>query len=247
MNATLPYTGPTGLQDRTSKVLIWILLIVAVLCGAGMVWATKTTYDQVAPLPQQMVGQHGQIVMRRADIVAGKAGFQRADLMDYGSLYGMGSYFGEDYTAAYLVQLAHKVQDNLAQLRHGKPFAALDAEQQFGITHAMRKELQGIDLSQARVQLPDTVADALVSIAPPVGRWEFETIALPDCPWLIVQGEEDEVVEPQAVFDWVDALPQRPELVRMPETSHFFHRRLMDLRGAIKHAVRSWLPPARAS
>ncbi|TAL85257.1 MAG: nitric oxide reductase [Rhodanobacter sp.] len=164
MNATLPYTGPTGLQDRTSKVLIWILLIVAVLCGAGMVWATKTTYDQVAPLPQQMVGQHGQIVMRRADIVAGKAGFQRADLMDYGSLYGMGSYFGEDYTAAYLVQLAHKVQDNLAQLRHGKPFAALDAEQQFGITHAMRKELQGIDLSQARVQLPDTVADALVSM-----------------------------------------------------------------------------------
>ena len=28
------------------------------------------------------------------DIVAGKAGFQKADLMDYGSLYGMGSYFG---------------------------------------------------------------------------------------------------------------------------------------------------------
>jgi uncharacterized protein len=31
----------------------------------------------------------------------------------------------------------------------------------------------------------------------------------------------------------------------MPETSHFFHRRLMDLRGAIKHAVRGWLPPKR--
>jgi hypothetical protein len=27
-------------------------------------------------------------------ILAGKAGFQKADLMDYGSLYGMGSYFG---------------------------------------------------------------------------------------------------------------------------------------------------------
>ena len=33
------------------------------------------------------------------DILAGKAGFQKADLMDYGSLYGMGSYFGQDYTA----------------------------------------------------------------------------------------------------------------------------------------------------
>jgi uncharacterized protein len=88
-------------------------------------------------------------------------------------------------------------------------------------------------------------ADALISIAPPVGRWEFEAVALPTCPWLIVQGEADEIVEPQAVFDWVETLEHKPELVRMPETSHFFHRRLMDLRGAIKHAVRGWLPPLR--
>lgn len=88
-------------------------------------------------------------------------------------------------------------------------------------------------------------ADALISIAPPVGRWEFEAVALPTCPWLIVQGEADEIVEPQAVFDWVETLEHKPELVRMPDTSHFFHRRLMDLRGAIKHAVRGWLPPLR--
>jgi hypothetical protein len=88
-------------------------------------------------------------------------------------------------------------------------------------------------------------ADALISIAPPVGRWQFDQIELPTVPWLIVQGEADEVVEPQAVFDWVQTLEHPPELVRMPETSHFFHRRLMDLRGAIKHAVQTWLPPAR--
>jgi uncharacterized protein len=88
-------------------------------------------------------------------------------------------------------------------------------------------------------------ADALISIAPPIGRREFEPDVLPTCPWLIVQGEADEVVEPQAVFDWVAAMEHKPELVRMPETSHFFHRRLMDLRGAIKHAVRGWLPPLR--
>jgi alpha/beta superfamily hydrolase len=88
-------------------------------------------------------------------------------------------------------------------------------------------------------------ADVLISIAPPVGRWDFDAVALPTCPWLIVQGEADEVVEPQAVFDWVEAMENKPELVRMPDTSHFFHRRLMDLRGAIKHAVHGWLPPAR--
>jgi alpha/beta superfamily hydrolase len=88
-------------------------------------------------------------------------------------------------------------------------------------------------------------ADALISIAPPVGRFDVEALAPPSCPWLVVQGEADEVVEPEAVFDWIDALDKKPELVRMPDTSHFFHRRLLDLRGAIKHEVRGWLPPTR--
>lgn len=48
------------------------------------------------------------------DIIAGKAGFQRADLMDYGSIYGMGSYFGEDYTAKYLVRLGQILETELA-------------------------------------------------------------------------------------------------------------------------------------
>ena len=89
----------------------------------------------------------------------------------------------------------------------------------------------------------------LVSIAPPAaGRsWDFSAITPPDCPWLIVQGEADEIVDPEAVYAWVDSLkhlPQPPELVRMPETSHFFHRRLMDLRGVIKNGVRPYLPTA---
>lgn len=88
-------------------------------------------------------------------------------------------------------------------------------------------------------------ADALVSIAPPVGRWTMGD-ALPTCPWLVVMGEADEVVEPQAVFDWIESMDTPPVLVRMPETGHFFHRRLMDLRGAVKHEVADWLPPLRA-
>ena len=88
-------------------------------------------------------------------------------------------------------------------------------------------------------------ADALISIAPPVGRWEFGELELPACPWLVVMGEADEVVEPQAVFDWIDTLEDKPELVRMPDTGHFFHRRLMDLRSTIKHGVLGWLPPSR--
>ncbi|KAF1687046.1 alpha/beta hydrolase [Pseudoxanthomonas broegbernensis] len=89
-------------------------------------------------------------------------------------------------------------------------------------------------------------ADALVSIAPPVtGRgWDFGDIEVPDVPWLVIQGDADEIVDAQAVYAWVDGLKRKPQLVRMVDTSHFFHRKLIDLRGAIQHEVKAWLPPA---
>jgi uncharacterized protein len=91
----------------------------------------------------------------------------------------------------------------------------------------------------------DTVLpDALISIAPPAGRWDFDKITTPVCPWLVIQGENDEIVDPQAVYDWIDTLKRKPELVRMPDTSHFFHRKLIDLRGALQHGVKHWLPAA---
>lgn len=90
----------------------------------------------------------------------------------------------------------------------------------------------------------DIKPDALITVAPPVGRWDFDQIVPPACPWLVIQGEEDEIVDPQAVYDWIDELKDPPELIRMPETSHFFHRKLMDLRGAVKHAMKAFLPAA---
>lgn len=91
----------------------------------------------------------------------------------------------------------------------------------------------------------------VISIAPPAaGRnWDFSKIVPPECPWLVIQGEADEIVDPQAVYAWLDSLKQLrqpPELVKMPDTSHFFHRRLIDLRGVIKHGVKPYLPPEQA-
>jgi len=80
-----------------------------------------------------------------------------------------------------------------------------------------------------------------------VGRsWDFTEIPHPNCPWLVIQGEADEIVDAKAVKAWADALKPPPELVLMPDTSHFFHRKLMDLRGAIKAGVRPYLPTAGA-
>jgi uncharacterized protein len=94
--------------------------------------------------------------------------------------------------------------------------------------------------ARAAGQLP---VRQMISVAPPVGRWDFAGLASPLCPWLVIQGEADEVVDPEAVYAWVAAQAEPPTLMRMPDTGHFFHRRLMDLRGAIKNGVRANLPP----
>jgi len=71
----------------------------------------------------------------------------------------------------------------------------------------------------------------LIMIAPAVDRMnKLMDDAQPDCPWLIIQGDEDEVVSCDAVVDWVNRLNPGPELVLLSGVDHFFHGRLTLLR-----------------
>ena len=159
---TAPATPhPVSHEDATSSVLKWVLLAVAVVTFGLLGWATSRTYRLSPPTPARFLAPDGSAVLTAADIEAGKAGFQRADLMDYGSLYGMGSYFGEDYTAANLVKLAALTEQEIAEGRFGTGFSGLAAGDQAVVKADMRRELQGIDLTQSVVRLPAAVARAI--------------------------------------------------------------------------------------
>lgn len=73
----------------------------------------------------------------------------------------------------------------------------------------------------------------LVTVAPPVGRWDFGALATPRCPWLIVQGDRDELVDPAAVAAWAAASASHPQLTVLAGADHFFHARLHDLGDAV--------------
>jgi nitric oxide reductase subunit B len=151
-------------EDKVSAILKWVLLGIAVVTFALLAWATEITYRTAPPRPEQLLAPDGTVAMTSQDIEDGKASFQRADLMDYGSIYGMGSYFGEDYTAEYLARLGQVTQDNLAQARFAKPFASLGEEDQRAIQAAMQRQLKGIDLSGHEVQLSAAVAGAIKTL-----------------------------------------------------------------------------------
>lgn len=79
--------------------------------------------------------------------------------------------------------------------------------------------------------------ERLVTVAPAVARAPEDVQSLPDCPWLIVQGDQDEVIDPASVFAWAKTLPPSAELEVLKEAGHYFHGRLSHLR----EVVQAWI------
>lgn len=82
-------------------------------------------------------------------------------------------------------------------------------------------------------------AARLILIAPPVDRFDFGSMKAPQCPWLVVQGDADELVDPKRVIAWTESAVPKPRVLSMPGVGHFFHGSLSALRAAVLDEVRS--------
>jgi alpha/beta superfamily hydrolase len=76
-------------------------------------------------------------------------------------------------------------------------------------------------------------AAALVTVAPPVQRFDFPRLPVPRCPWLVAQGDADELVDHGRVLAWARALEPAPEVRTLAGAEHFFHGRLTELRAIL--------------
>ena len=77
----------------------------------------------------------------------------------------------------------------------------------------------------------------LISVAPPIENFPFKTLPPFACPWIVIQGDEDEVVSPTAVFSWLDSLTPSPTVIKIHGASHFFHGKLIELRDRLTTIV----------
>lgn len=80
-------------------------------------------------------------------------------------------------------------------------------------------------------------AERLVTVAPPVQRFDFGAIAVPKCPWLVVQGDSDELVNHDSVMQWTRTVNPPPQVTLFAGADHFFHGRIAELR----ETVAQWL------
>ena len=73
----------------------------------------------------------------------------------------------------------------------------------------------------------------LITVAPAIQRLPVDASEQPTCPWLLVQGDKDELVDAREVEQWAASLPQPPEIAILQGAEHFFHGRMNDLRQTV--------------
>lgn len=82
-------------------------------------------------------------------------------------------------------------------------------------------------------------ADGMISIAPPLSYFDGEAPPLPDCPWLVVHGDEDDVVAWQDTLARIETWSARPQIEIIQGAGHFFHGQLTDLRQRVEPFLRA--------
>jgi nitric oxide reductase subunit B len=225
-----------AVEDPVSNILKWMLLAVAVVSFGLFFWATARTYEQAPPQPERFVDARGKTVMTADDILAGKGGFQKADLMDFGSLYGMGSYFGQDYTAFALVRLASLTETALAGAQFGRAVDTLSVGEKASVRAAMQRQLQGVDLTRPVVVLPAALAEAVstlrADLADSLGAIDLRTGWTPayslseaerlqTADFIIYSALTTVARRPGASWSWTENWPYQPEVGNVPTTNTF--------------------------
>lgn len=82
-------------------------------------------------------------------------------------------------------------------------------------------------------------ASGLVSVAPATSRFAQDLQEIPGCPWLLIHGDQDELVDINETIDFINSLDPGPQLAVFPGGEHFFHGRLIELRDTVEAFIRA--------
>lgn len=91
--------------------------------------------------------------------------------------------------------------------------------------------------AKAATRIPIT---KLVTVAPPVHHFPMQELPPILNPWVLVQGDKDDVVPAKDVLAWAEARDPKPVILRFPTAGHFFHGHLTELRAEITAALTSF-------
>jgi nitric oxide reductase subunit B len=136
----------------------WALLFVFVASFAVLLFAGKRIADEAPPIPSRVVTPSGEVLIATDEIRTGQNVWQAMGGMQFGSIWGHGSYVAPDWTADYLHREAILVLDQYARREGRTSYEAADPELRAALQERLRAEIR-------RNQLAPGANDLVVSDA----------------------------------------------------------------------------------
>ncbi len=116
--------------------------IIGIFMITILIYFTANLAKEVPPLPKKVVSINNEVLYTYDDIVEGKALFQQFDLMDYGTLLGMGAYLGPDFTTEFLHKRAEYLNDFYGLQLYGKTWNNLSKVEQGAIKEKTKQDIK---------------------------------------------------------------------------------------------------------
>lgn len=195
-------------QKKTLKSAFWIITI---LMSTILIYFSANLGKEVPPLPCVVKDSSGKVLYTKEDIIEGKGYFQEFGLMGYGTLLGMGSYMGPDFTTEMLHKKLLEHYELYAKELYFKSYSALSKEEKAIIAQKVTNEIRAIQLTEGEIFYPTKASQAFLSAS----QYLSDFLIHGKKEWGYQGGviREDEAKKIMAFFDWstLVASTYRPE------------------------------------
>jgi len=152
-----------SLLDRllSRKGLYAAFWVVGIIMVTALIVFTANLQKEVPPIPAKVVSAAGETLYTYDDVVNGKGMFQQFDLMDYGTLLGMGAYLGPDFSTEFFHRRAEFLTEAFAQREYGRSAAEITAGQRAAIKEQVKEDFHvGTTLTDGTVVYSEVSARA---------------------------------------------------------------------------------------
>jgi nitric oxide reductase subunit B len=109
----------------SKKGLYTAFWFIAIFMVSALIYFTATLQKEVPPIPKDVKSESGEVLYTYDDVVEGKGYFQEFDLMDWGTMLGMGAYMGPDFSTDFFHHRAEYLYDYYAQQKYHKSAKSL--------------------------------------------------------------------------------------------------------------------------
>jgi len=124
----------------TRKGLYTGFWIIALFMVSILIYYTANLQKEVPPIAKEVKSASGEVLYTYNDVVEGKGYFQEFDLMDWGTLLGMGAYMGPDFSTEFFHHRALFLYDYYSKELYQKPLKELTAIEKAGVKERVKQD-----------------------------------------------------------------------------------------------------------